>query len=143
MDHFPPKIARISILAAFFIAIFLPTTLRAQKAQIQHVAIRRWHGSTEVEIQTSRRVVPLTQIVTDPERLVIDFPDAVPGPQLRSLPGNHGDVKGVRTGLFQANPPITRVVLELQSTQDFKLVPSNKSVIIRLGSNEVAASSEA
>jgi hypothetical protein len=139
MDHFPPKIARVFILAAFFIAIFLPTTLRAQKAQIQHVAIRKSNGSTEVEIQTSRRVVPLTQIVTDPERLVIDFPDAVPGPQLRSLPGNHGDVKGVRTGLFSANPPITRVVLELQSTQDFKLVPSNKSVIIRVGGGSNAA----
>jgi hypothetical protein len=76
--------------------------------------------------------------VTDPERLVIDFPDAVPGPQLRSVPGNHGDVKGVRTGLFSANPPITRVVLELQSTQDFRLVPSNKSVIVRLGGSNAA-----
>src|SRR5215468_4232568 len=141
MDHFPPKIAWISILSAALIATFQPTPLNAQKAQIQHVAIHKANGSTEIEIQTSRRVVPLTQIVTDPERLVIDFPDAVPGPQLRSLSGNHGDVKGVRTGLFQANPPITRVVLELQSTQDFKLVPSNKSVTVRLGSNEVAAAS--
>jgi len=139
MDHFPPKIAWISLLAAAFVGILQPTILKAQNAQIQHVAVRQSNGSTEVEIQTSRRVVPLTQIVTDPQRLVIDFPDAIPGPQLRSLPRNHGDVKGVRTGLFSANPPITRVVLELQSTQDFKLVPSNKSVIVRLGGSNAAA----
>lgn len=140
MNHFLPKIAWISILAATLVATLAPTTLRAQNAQVQHVVIRQANGSTEIEIQTSRRVVPLTQIVTDPQRLVIDFPDALPGPQLRSLPGNHGDVKGVRAGLFSANPPITRIVLDLKSTQDFRLVPSSKSVIVKLGSASDMAS---
>ncbi len=134
MNHFLPKIAWISILAATLVATISPTTLSAQNAQVQRVVIHQANGSTEIEIQTSRRVVPLTQIVTDPERLVIDFPDALPGPQLRSLPGNHGDVQGVRAGLFSTNPPITRIVLDLKSTQDFKLVPSSKSVIVKLGS---------
>jgi hypothetical protein len=140
MNHFFPKIAWISILAAS-VGFLHPTTLSAQNAQIQRVAIHQVNGSTEIEIQTSRRVVPLTQIVTDPARLVIDFPDAVPGPQLRSLPGDHGDVKGVRAGLFSANPPTTRVVLELKSTQDFKLVPSSKAVIIKIAGtgNAIAA----
>ncbi len=145
MNHLLPKTACISILAATLVATFHPTALSAQNAQIQHVAIRQSAGgATEIEIQTSRRVVPLTQIVNDPERLVIDFPDAVPGPQLRSLPGNNGQVKGVRAGLFSANPPITRVVLELKSTQDFKLQPSSNSVIVRLGGGaDVAASASA
>src|SRR5882762_1567252 len=145
MNHLLPKTAWISILAATLVATFHPTALSAQNAQIQHVAIRQsTGGATEIEIQTSRRVVPLTQIVNDPERLVIDFPDAIPGPQLRSLPGNNGEVKGVRAGLFSANPPITRVVLELKSTQDFKLQPSSNSVIVRLGGGaDVAASASA
>src|SRR5882762_11798425 len=145
MNHLLPKTACISILAATLVATFHPTALSAQNAQIQHVAIRQSAGgATEIEIQTSRRVVPLTQIVNDPERLVIDFPDAIPGPQLRSLPGNNGEVKGVRAGLFSANPPITRVVLELKSTQDFKLQPSSNSVIVRLGGGaDVAASASA
>ena len=142
MNLFLPKIAWISILAATLIVTFQPTTLSAQNAQVRHVAIRQnAEGATEVAIETSRRVVPLTQIVTDPERLVIDFPDAVPGPQLRSLPGNNGEVKGIRTGLFSSNPPITRVVLELKSTQDFKLLPSSNSVIVRLGGGGNAAAS--
>jgi hypothetical protein len=142
MNHLLPKIAWISILAATLVTTFHPTTLSAQNAQIRHVAIRQAAGgATEIEIETSRRVVPLTQIVNDPERLVIDFPDAVPGPQLRSLPGNNGEVKGVRAGLFSANPPITRVVLELKSTQDFKLLPSSHSVVVRLGGGANAAAS--
>ena len=143
MNYLLPKIAWISILAATLVATFHPTTLSAQNAQIRHVAIRQSAGgATEIEIETSRRVVPLTQIVNDPERLVIDFPDAVPGPQLRSLPGNKGEVKGVRAGLFSANPPTTRVVLELKSTQDFKLLTSSSSVIVRLpgGANVASAS---
>jgi hypothetical protein len=140
MSHFLPKIAWISILAATLLATFSPSTLSAQNAQVQRVVIHQANGSTEIEIQTSRRVVPLTQIVTDPQRLVIDFPDALPGPQLRSLPGDHGDVQGVRAGLFSADPPITRIVLDLKSTQDFRLVPSSKSVIVRLGGSSAAAS---
>lgn len=142
MNHLSPKIAWISILAATLVATFHPTTLSAQNAQIRHVAIRQSaEGATEIAIETSRRVVPLTQIVSDPERLVIDFPDAVPGPQLRSLPGNRGEVKGIRAGLFSANPPITRIVLELKSTQDFKLLPSSNSVVVRLGGGANAAAS--
>jgi hypothetical protein len=141
MKYHLPKIGWISVLAAILVVILSASKTSAQNAQIQRVAIHQSDGSTEIEIQTSRRVVPMTQIVTDPERLVIDFPDAVPGPQLHSLPGNHGDVKSVRTGLFSSNPPITRVVLELTSTQDFRLQPSNKAVIIKLGASTNASAS--
>jgi len=127
-----PKIAWISILAATFLASLLPTTANAQNAQVRHVAVLSSGGAIEIEIETSQRVVPMTQVVTDPDRLVIDFPDARPGPLLRSLSVNKGEVKGVRAGLFSANPPITRVVVELNSAQDFQLVPSSKSVIVKI-----------
>ena len=111
-----------------------------QRAQIERIAVLRSGAATEIEIQTSQRVTPTTQLIADPDRLVIDFPYAVPGPQLRALLVNQGQVKGVRTGLFSTNPPVTRVVLDLKSPQQFQLFPSNRSVIVKLpGSTAIPA----
>lgn len=126
-----PKIAWISILAATSLSPLLSTPSHAQAAQIQHIAVLKSGSATEIEIETSKRLLPLTQVLTDPNRLVIDFPDARPGPLLRALAVNRGEVKSVRTSLFSANPLMTRVVVELNSTQDFQLIPSGKSVIVK------------
>ncbi|HZE27247.1 MAG TPA: AMIN domain-containing protein [Terriglobales bacterium] len=143
MNHHLPQIAWISILAATLLASLFPTPVAAQNAQIRHVAVLTSGGTTEIEIETSKRVVPMTQVVTDPDRLVIDFADAVPGPELRSLPANQGELKGVRAGLFSTNPPITRIVLELKSPQNFRLLPSSKWVIVKLGGSVSTAAAPA
>ncbi len=127
-----PKIAWISLLAAAFI----PSTsspVTAQTAQVRHVGVRKSGGALQIEIETTRRVVPLTQVVTDPDRLVIDFADATPGPGLRTIAVNDGEVKAVRVGRVTANPPVTRIVIDLKSPQPFQLFPSSKSVIVKVG----------
>jgi hypothetical protein len=99
-------------------------------------------GATEIEIETSQRVAPDVQAVTGPDRLVVDFPGSLPGPQLRAIPVNQGEVKGVRVGLLTAKPPVTRVVLDLKSAQAYQIFPSAKSVIVKLpasGASAVAA----
>jgi len=126
-----PKIAWISIFAATSLSPLLSTPAHAQAAQIQHVAVVKSVAATQIQIETSKRLLPLTQVLTDPDRLVIDFPDARPGPLLHALSVNRSDVKSVRTSLFSANPLMTRVVVELNSAQDFQLVPSSNSVIIK------------
>lgn len=127
-----PKIAWISVLAAAFV-FSSSSTIAAQNAQIRHVGVRKSGGTIQIEIETSKRVVPLTQVVTDPDRLVIDFADAVPGPQLRTVAVGDGAVKGVRIGRVTANPPVTRIVVDLKSPQPFQLFPSSKSVIVKVG----------
>jgi hypothetical protein len=139
---YSPRIAWISFLAAAFVFSFSPT-VTAQSAQIRHVAVAKSGGITQIEIETSRRLVPLTQVVTDPDRLVIDFSDAVPGPQLRTVAGGNGEVKGVRVGRVTVNPPVTRIVVDLKSPQPFQLFPSSKSVIVKIGDGGASATSVA
>jgi hypothetical protein len=127
-----PKVVWISFLVAGFFLSLTPTST-AQKAQIRRVAVVKSGDSLQVEIQTSQRVMPLTQVVTDPDRLIIDFSDAVPGPELRALTVNKGAVKGVRIGRVTINPPVTRVVVDLTAPLPFQLFPSSKSVIVKLG----------
>jgi hypothetical protein len=113
MTHLP-KIAWISFLAAAFVFPLSPTAT-AQNAQIRHVSVVKSGGTVQIQIETSKRVVPLTEVVTDPDRLVIDFADAVPGPELRAVPVNQGEVKAVRVGRVTSNPPVTRVVVDFPS----------------------------
>jgi hypothetical protein len=131
MTHFP-KVVWISFLGSAFVLSLAPKTA-AQTAQIRHVRAVKSGDSTQIEIETSQRVLPLTEVVTDPDRLVIDFADAVPGPQLRAVAVNNGAVKGVRVGKVTTNPPVTRIVVDLNSSQPFQLFPANKSVTVKIG----------
>jgi hypothetical protein len=127
---FSPKIVCVSILAALS-AVMLPTNIAAQNAQVRHVSVADSGGVTEIKIETTKRVMPLTQVLTDPDRLVIDFPDALPVPELHGVAVRQGEVKGVRTSLLSAKPPMTRVVIDLKSAQEFRLVPTSTSVTIK------------
>src|ERR1700675_376153 len=131
MTHLP-KVVWISFLGSAFVLSLTPK-MAAQTAQIRHVRAVKSGDSTQIEIETSQRVLPLTEVVTDPDRLVIDFADAVPGPQLRAVTVNNGAVKGVRVGKVTTNPPVTRIVVDLNSSQPFQLFPSNKWVIVKVG----------
>jgi len=128
-----PKVAWISILAAGAFALPLSPKVSAQVAQIRHLSVVKSGGSVQIEIQTSRRVLPLTQVITDPDRLIIDFSDAVAGPDLRAVNVATGEVKAVRVGRVTANPPITRIVVDLNSAQAFQVFPSSKSIVIKVG----------
>lgn len=101
-------------------------------ATIRRVGVLNQGSTFELEIDTSQPVTPQTQIITGPDRLVIDFPNAVPGPQLRPLAVKAQQVKGVRVGLFASNPPVARIVLDLNSPQSYEVFPSGNSVIVKL-----------
>jgi hypothetical protein len=133
-----PKVPWISILAAVGLAS-APPPVSAQLAQVQRLGLLKSSAGTQIEIQTSRRVIPLTQVLTDPDRLVIDFSDAVPSPQIRALTVNRGGVKSVRVGRVADKPPITRVVIDLTAPQSFQLLPSSHSVIVKIGDGNSAA----
>jgi hypothetical protein len=70
--------------------------------------------------------------LTGPDRLVVDFPNAVPSSQLRSQSVDRGEVKDVRVGLFQGNPPVTRIVLDLKTAQSYQVFPNGRTVIIKV-----------
>jgi len=109
-------------------------------ATIRRVAVLNRGTNFEIEIEASEPVTPQTQVVSGPDRLVVDFPHAVPGSSLRSMMVNAGEVKGIRTGLFASNPPVTRVVLDLKSPQRYQVFPSGRTVIVKLMSGVSQAS---
>jgi hypothetical protein len=109
-------------------------TQNASNAIIRRVALLGRGTNVELEIASSQQVTPQTQVLTGPDRVVIDFPGALPAPQLRPLTVDRGDIKAVRVGLFAANPPVTRVVVDLKSPQGYQVFPAGNTVIVKLGS---------
>jgi hypothetical protein len=142
MYRFPR--AMLALLA--FAALCLPThgQARAKRARaatsaalaslpsIRRVQVLGNQSAVEIEIEASEHMAPQAQMLTGPDRLVVDFPNAVPGNQLRSQSVNHGGVKDVRVGLFTANPPVTRIVFDLNAAQSYQIFPAGRTVIVKL-----------
>jgi hypothetical protein len=104
-------------------------------ATIRRMTVFRTGNNVEVEISADQPLVPQAQLVTGPDRLVLDFSNTMPGSALRTLAGL-GEMKSVRVGLYKSNPPVTRVVLDLKAAQPYQLFPSGNNVIVKLSAKE-------
>lgn len=125
-----------TLLCAFWLANLSP----ALQGQVRPTSIRQMRtlaskDAVEIELEASDRLAPQTRVLTGPDRLVVDFPNALPGPQLRNQAVNRGEVRDVRVGLFQSQPPVTRVVLDLKAAQSFQIFPNGRNVIIKVSGN--------
>ncbi|GAC1430184.1 MAG: hypothetical protein NVS1B11_06500 [Terriglobales bacterium] len=84
-----------------------------------------------MQIALSEPITPQTMVLNAPDRLVIDFPNALAGPELHKTAIGNDQVKSVRVGLFKANPPVTRVVVDLKASQKYELQSSGNSTLVR------------
>lgn len=107
-------------------------------ATIRRVSVLGRGNVVELEIAASQRLTPQTQVLSAPDRLVLDFPGAVPGPGLHPLALDRGGVKSVRVGLLATHPPVTRVVVDLKTAQEYQLFPSANTVLVKIGHADAA-----
>ncbi len=153
------------VLASFLLALAAPAAMPGQaspgqsspgqsslknssRVQSAPSSVRRVHvldgkSAVEIEVEGSDRLLPQTQVLTGPDRLVVDFPNALPGNAVRNQVVNRGEVKSVRVGLFQSSPPVTRIVLDLKTAQSFEVFPYGRTVIIKVTGRAPNASASA
>ncbi len=125
---------------------FLSNGLSAQSvSHVSRISVRDAGSAIEVEVHTTGAIAsPNTQAITGPDRIIVDFPGALPAAELRAMTVNRGPLKAIRSGLFFNNPPITRVVLDLSSAQNYQISQIADGVVVKLtgadsGSNFAAA----
>ncbi len=134
-------------------SVALPSATPSQPAQsrtgahataapvvIQNVAVIRSKNGMNIDILGSGAMQPKAMKLTSPDRVVIDVANAVPL-RKREIAVNSGDVKTVRVARFQADPPVTRVVVDLATAKDFEIVPSGHKLTIKLHPSAEAAKS--
>ena len=124
------------LLLAGLCGLLTAPALRAQTS-VRSVKVLSGKDAVEIEVEASDRIVPQTQVLTGPDRLVVDFPNAVPGSQLRNQSVDRGEVKDVRFGLFQGKPPVTRIVLDLKTAQSYQVFPYGRTIIIKVMGGKV------
>lgn len=128
----------IKCLIAFGVYCVLTVLAFSQtKPTVQRVAVLGNERGIQVQITASQPIATESQLLTDPDRLVIDFPGAAPGTQLRGLAVNQGGIKTVRVGLLTADPPTTRIVVDLSAASPYEIVPSGNSVMLKVGAGDV------
>jgi hypothetical protein len=122
--------------------VLLAPAVFPQSLTVRSVSVLGTSGQPQIEVKTSGPVSPATQAVTGPDRIVIDFPGALPADTLKKLTVHRGGLQRIRTGLFQSQPPITRIVLDVDGPTDYQVVPSGNSIVIKLGRPELASKPE-
>ncbi len=142
--HVSPFSPRVAATAPPVTPVSAPAAVAAPQAAtpsaVKRVQVLSGKGAVEIEVEGSERLVPQTRVLTSPDRLVVDFPNATPVAQLRNQPVNRGQVKDLRVGLFHASPPVTRLVVDLKSPQSFQIFPDGKTVIIKVSGSPQKAS---
>lgn len=132
------------LLLAGLCVVMSGASLSAQaQTSIRRVQVLGSKDAVEIEVEASDRIVPKTQVLTGPDRLVVDFPNAVPGGKLRSQSVDRGEVKDVRMGLFQSKPPVTRLVFDLKSAQSYQVFPGRTVIIKVMGGHGASSADDA
>src|SRR4029077_8717588 len=121
----------------------VPSPAAKALATVQSVKVTSTASGVNVEIATSQPVPLRSQVITDPDRVILDFPNAQPASDLHTKLLNQGDVKGFRVARFSENPPTTRVVIDLNTPQHYQIFPDGKTVIVKLKSDEQQAALKA
>ena len=103
----------------------------APRIMLRDVTVLRGQTSVEVHIETSEPVKPAAMVLSGPARIVVDLA-GVSCDGSRRLAVNTSEVEGVRVGLYQANPPVTRVVVDLAHPHEYRLMPAGKTVILAI-----------
>jgi len=132
----PRIVVTILLSAALWLPLAPGALAQAQASQgqasVRRIKVLGSKDTVEIEVEGSDRLVPQTRVLTGPDRLVIDFPNAVPGNEMRNQSVDRGEVKDVRFGLFQSKPPVTRIVLDLKTAQSYQVFPYGRTVMIKV-----------
>ena len=112
----------------------VPEAASATLTTIRSISVQRGHGTLDIVIDGPNAAHPY--LLKNPDRLVVDFNNAVVRPSVRNIAVHTKDVLQVRVGRFQAAPPVTRIVIDLGGPRSFDVVPSATQVIVRVNTEE-------
>jgi len=107
---------------------------------IQEIAVAQLEDGAglEVEILGDGVMQYRTMELRQPDRLVVDIPDAVNRIRQRRLDVDTPPLKAVRVAQYARQPAITRVVMDLDSKVPFAVRPQANGLVVALGPSQPA-----
>jgi hypothetical protein len=100
---------------------------------IQNVSVGCEDTQPCVQIRTRGKAsLPSLSTLTNPDRVVMDFPDAMLSSDIQGTKMGRGVVKDVRTAQHTAQPSHTRVVIDLTEKCDYELRTVTNGVVLKV-----------
>lgn len=106
-------------------------------ATISKVTVAQGSGGFDVEVSGAPNAKAMR--LTGPDRIVLDVPNSLPSQSAHNVPVNNGDVKTVRVGRFQEEPPTTRIVIDLAGSRNFEIIPGDNKFTVHVHGSTTAA----
>jgi hypothetical protein len=116
-------------------------TSPSKVAAIKSFRIVQEKDGQAVEILSTKPLVPSIQAVSDPDRLVIDLPNARLDTQQKKISVQADQIGAIRADQFQQNPPIARVVVDLLAPRTYTWDAAGNRLVVHLGKSPGQASS--
>ena len=110
-------------------------------AAIKSFRIVQEKDGPAVEILSTKPLVPSIQAISDPDRLVIDLPNARLDTQQKQIRVQADQISAIRADQFQQNPPVARVVLDLLAPRAYTWDAAGNRLVVHLGKNPNQAGS--
>ena len=101
-------------------------------ATIRDVHVAADGDKVSVEVELSATVTPTLTFAKNPDRLIADFPNVSPKQSLQHIPVGKNGVERVRVGLNHSSPPVTRVVVDLDSARPVAVEASDRKVRLNI-----------
>ena len=109
-------------------------------AEIRNIQVVRSGDKIRVEIALTAPVVPEVTALTNPARLVLDFPNTTANAKRRRIIVKRNGVSQVRAALNSADPPVTRAVVDMDTAHPYlEETEGNKFILVVLPTTAAAA----
>lgn len=108
------------------------TTPNQPPAAVKSVQVIHDKNGSAIEILTSRPVPPALQTLPTPPRLVIDLPNANVAVKQKKLKAKGEEFTAIRVDQYQVTPPVTRVVVDLQTAREYTWDAAGNRLTVRL-----------
>ncbi len=110
-------------------------------AAIKSFRIVQEKDGQAVEILSTKPLVPSIQAISDPDRLVIDLPNARLETQQKRISVGADQISTIRADQFQQNPPVARVVVDLLAPRAYTWDAAGNRLVVHLGKDPSQARS--
>jgi type IV pilus assembly protein PilQ len=110
---------------------------------VRQIEINRQADTVTVDVQAAGPLDYEVLTLTNPTRLVIDLPESVLVSRRRQFAVDQKEIVGVRVGQFKADPPVTRLVVDLLAMVPYEVTSTPGGLRLILQSPAAKASAPA
>jgi len=107
----------------------------ATYASVKSFRIIQAKDGPAVEILSTKPLIPSIQALSQPERLVIDLPNARLDTRQKRISVQADMISTLRADQFQQNPPVVRVVVDLLVPRTYTWEAAGNRLLVHLGKN--------